>query len=107
MVPVQFPGFLGTDTGGQAQGDIGVHPRALGNGQQRGRLLEGEALARPPRLSLRRVNECGDVPPYAVPRLGVPDRAGQRVVPHGDGGAGVLLRHDGQRLLHIPGGQFA
>jgi hypothetical protein len=50
VLPAQCPGFFGADAGGQTQGDVGVHPGAVGGCQQRGCLVHGQALARSPCL---------------------------------------------------------
>ena len=70
-------------------------------------MVQAEALAGPSRLSLRGVDEHGHVAPDQIAGLGVPYRPGQRVVAHGDGGAGVAQGHRRQGLVDVVGGQFA
>src|SRR5258707_2831367 len=52
VLPAQGSGLFGSDAGGQAQGDVGVHPGALGGCQERRCLVQGLAHARPPGLPL-------------------------------------------------------
>ena len=107
VLPAKRPCFFGADAGGQAQGDVGVHPGVVSRGQERGCLVHGQALAGPPGLSLRGVDEPGDVAPDQIAGLGVPYRPGQRVVAHRHGGGRVPAGHRGQRLVYVGGGQFA
>jgi hypothetical protein len=57
-----------------------MHPCAVGGGEERGRLLEGEAVARSSGLAFGGLDERGDVASDEVPGLGVPDGAGRRIV---------------------------
>ena len=107
VFPAQGAGFFGADAGGQAQGDVGVHPGALGGGQESGGLVQGQALARPPRLPFGGISQGGDVAAGQVAAFGVADRAGQGVVAHRHRGSGVPGRHRGEGLADVVGGQLA
>jgi hypothetical protein len=80
VFPAQGSGFLRTDAGGQAQGDVGVHPGAVGGVQEGGGLVQGQALAGPPGLAFGGVDQGGDVAAGQVAAFGVADRPGQGVV---------------------------
>ena len=98
VFPAQGAGFFGADAGGQAQGDVGVHPGADGSRQERGGLVQGQALARPPRLPFRGIDQGGDVAADQVAAFSVADRAGQCVVSHRHRGGRVAGRHRGEGL---------
>jgi len=85
---------------------IAYPDRTLDGGEERGRLLQSEALTRPSCLSFGGIDEHSDVPSDEIPGLRVPYRPGQRVMPHGHCGTGITLSHSRQRQVHIPSGQF-
>ena len=70
-------------------------------------MLQVKAVARPPGLAFRGLDERGDVASHKVPGLCMSYSARECVVAHGHGGAGVALGHRGERIVHITGRQFA
>ncbi len=76
-------------------------------GQERGGLVQGQALARPPRLPFRGISQGGDVTADQIAAFGVADRAGQCVVAHRHRGGRVAGRHRGEGLADVVGSQPA
>ena len=91
MIPVEFPGFLGADTGREAEHHVGVQPGLLSRFEQREGLRQGERPARPPDLARGVVDQRGHVPAHQIVRLGIPDRPGE----------------GSSRHLQVPGRHFA
>src|SRR6185437_9725250 len=91
VIPVQFPGLLGTDADSQAQHHVGVQPGLPRRLEQREGLRQGKRPARPPDLARGVVDQRGHVPADQVVRLGIPDRPGEGSPGH----------------LQVPGRHFA
>src|SRR6185437_15859676 len=91
VIPVQFPGLLGTDADSQAQHHVGVQPGLPRRLEQREGLRQGKRPARPPDLARGVVDQSRHVPADQVVRLGIPDRPGEGSPGH----------------LQVPGRHFA
>ena len=91
MIPVQFPGLLGTDADSQAQHHVGVQPGLPRRLEQREGLRQGKRPARPPDLARGVVDQSRHVPADQIVRLGIPDCPGEGSPGH----------------LQVPGRHFA
>ena len=107
MIPAQRPGFLGADTGHQAQDHVGTEPGTPGGFEDGGGLLCGQRLAWPAGLACRGVDQRGHVVGDMAVGLGVAQGPGQRVVRERHCPAGIARRHMDQGPADIVRGQQA
>src|SRR5204862_5129395 len=86
---------------------VSVQARTPRRGQQSLRLIQREALRRPPATSLRRLYQGRDVASDEVVGLGVPDSPLQRVPGDLEGSGGVTRGELTERRSDVAGAQDA